>query len=101
MVQVTAPRYPCSKQERKVQIPGFVEAVKQTMRTGWYLRVLTPGHVQAGDALTLTERPYPEATIHRLNANLFGKLEPDFARAVLALPEVHPGWKEILAHKIG
>jgi MOSC domain-containing protein YiiM len=100
-VQVSAPRYPCSKQERKVQLAGFLKQVIKTKRTGWYLRVLTPGIVQAGDVFTLTERPQPETTIAELNEVVFGpSLDLMLAEKHLAIPELATGWKRILEHKI-
>jgi MOSC domain-containing protein YiiM len=47
-VQVSGPRYPCAKQERKLGLPDFLRRTMATRRTGFYLRVLTPGTVQAG-----------------------------------------------------
>lgn len=100
-VQVTGPRYPCSKQERKVGLPGFLKRTMETRRTGFYLRVLTPGIVSAGDFLMLEERPYPELTVQRLNDNGHGEVEPGFARRALEIPELMPTWKYILRMKLG
>ena len=41
-VRVSGPRYPCTKQERKLKLPMFHRRTLQTLRTGLYLRVLTP-----------------------------------------------------------
>ncbi|MFZ1399485.1 MAG: MOSC domain-containing protein, partial [Candidatus Promineifilaceae bacterium] len=60
VVQVSAPRYPCTKQERKLQLPNFFNEVLHSQRTGFYLRVLTPGAVQAGAELKVVERPSPQ-----------------------------------------
>ncbi len=98
-VQVTAPRYPCMKQERKVGLPGFLNRTKETMRTGFYLRVLTPGTVQAGDELKLEERMYPEQTIYHLNACVHQTFDPAFAERSLAVPELAEGWKRIIQMK--
>jgi MOSC domain-containing protein YiiM len=95
-VQVAGPRYPCIKQERKVGLPGFLLRTKATLRTGFYLRVLTPGPVQAGDAWTLEDRPHPGVTVQRLNACGHRAPDPEFARAVVDLPELSPTWQRIL-----
>jgi MOSC domain-containing protein YiiM len=100
VVQVSAPRYPCSKQERKLQLKGFVAQVRQSLRTGWYLRVLTPGTVQAGEAVKLMERPNPGLTLARVNANMFTEFEPAFARQLLDVALLSQGWKAILARKL-
>lgn len=99
-VQVSAPRYPCSKQERKLQLPGFLRRTLDTMRTGFYLRVLTPGVVQAGDELILEQRPHPELTIERVNACVHRALDPAFAHELLAVPELAAGWKRIVQLKL-
>ena len=66
-VQVSQPRQPCWKQARRYAMNDLVVRIVRTGRTGWYLRVLTEGHVEAGDVMTLLERPYPEWTIERAN----------------------------------
>lgn len=99
-VQITAPRYPCSKQERKLRLPEFTARAMETLRTGWYLRVLTPGVVQAGDTLTLVARPNPELSIRRVNANMFHTFDEGFARELLAAPELSAGWKRIITMKL-
>ena len=100
-VQVSAPRYPCSKQERKTAIPGFLKAIRAEKKTGWYLRVLTTGTVQAGDALVLEARPQPNTTLAELNQAVLGE---EWERALiekhLALPELSKGWKNILRHRM-
>jgi MOSC domain-containing protein YiiM len=100
-VQVSGPRYPCVKQERKLGLPGFHKRTMETLRTGFYLRVLTPGTVQAGDGWTLEARPYADLTIQRINACGHQDFDPDFARAALAVPELAPTWRRIFRSKLG
>jgi MOSC domain-containing protein YiiM len=99
-VQVSAPRYPCNKQERKVQLPGFRRRTVETLRTGWYLRVLSTGIVQAGDELRLLKRPQPELTLQRVNQNMHGETDPIFAWRLLGAPELAAGWKRMLEKKL-
>ncbi|MEN9936687.1 MAG: hypothetical protein RLZZ387_3266 [Chloroflexota bacterium] len=99
-VQVTAPRYPCSKQERKVRLPKFLSRTTESLRTGWYLRVLEPGTVQAGDELALLERPHATLSIHRLAAHALTSFDDDFARELLEVPELAAGWKRIVKLKL-
>jgi ribA/ribD-fused uncharacterized protein len=100
LVQVSAPRYPCIKQERKLGLPGFHRKTIETMRTGWYLRVLEPGVVQAGDELKLEMRPHPALTIARVNAGMHQEFDHTFARALLDVPELAAGWRRILQHRL-
>jgi MOSC domain-containing protein YiiM len=99
-VQVSGPRYPCVKQERKLGLPDFHRRTIETLRTGFYLRVLTPGTVQAGDAWTLEARPYPDLTIHQINACGHQTFDPALARAALAAPELSPTWRRIFRSKL-
>lgn len=63
MVQVSQPRQPCWKIERRWGIKDFSARVKETGKTGWYFRVLQEGYVEAGNTLILTERSFPQWTV--------------------------------------
>lgn len=99
-VQVSASRVPCSKQERKAGLPGFLRRSVETRRTGWYLRVLTPGDVAAGDELILESRPERTYSIAALNENWHGEFDRGFAEELLASPELAEGWKEMLLRRL-
>jgi MOSC domain-containing protein YiiM len=100
VVQVSGPRYPCTKQERKLKLPSFFNEVMATKRTGFYLRVLTAGMVQAGDELQLVERPNPIFTIQLINQHTLGEPEKAMAQQMLNLPELAEGWKKIIQWKL-
>ncbi|MGD2115307.1 MAG: MOSC domain-containing protein [Acidobacteriota bacterium] len=95
-VQVSAPRGPCWKQERRLGLDGFVRRTLETLRTGYYLRVLTPGVVRAGDELRLEERPHPELTVHAALACAHRRFDPELARRFLEAPELDPAWAKHL-----
>ncbi|HEU5013247.1 MAG TPA: MOSC domain-containing protein [Roseiflexaceae bacterium] len=95
-VQVTAPRYPCWKQDRKLKLPDFHKRTMATLRTGFYLRVLQPGVVQPGDELRLVERPQPDLTLQAVNADMHHTSDPAFAQRLLDAPELAAGWKRII-----
>lgn len=99
-VQVSAARVPCSKQERKVRLPGFLRRVRETKRTGWYLRVLTPGEVAAGNELVLESRPASQITLAALNENWHGVFDAAYAEVLLRSPELAEGWKEMLRDRL-
>lgn len=99
-IQVSGPRYPCTKQERKLQLPDFHRRTIETMRTGLYLRVLTPGTVQAGDVWTLEARSQPQITIHDVNVCAHQSFDPDVAQRLIDVPELSAGWKRILQMKL-
>jgi len=100
LVQVSSPRVPCSKQERKVQLPGFQQRTLETLRTGWYLRVLRAGAVSAGDEVRLEARPHPNHTIQSVNANWHHAFDRTYAEVLLLVPELAEGWKEMLRGRL-
>ncbi|MBP7961567.1 MAG: MOSC domain-containing protein [Caldilineaceae bacterium] len=93
-VQVTSPRVPCNTQQRKVKLPNWVNATIAALRTGFYLRVLTPGMVQAGDTLALVERIHPDATLWAVNDCRYHHFDPAFAARLAALPELMGSWQK-------
>jgi MOSC domain-containing protein YiiM len=100
IVQVSGPRYPCSKQERRLGLAGFLKATVATLRTGFYLRVLRPGVVQAGDQWRLEERLHPELTIEAVNRCAHHTPDRDLVARMLAAAELGEAWKHILARRI-
>lgn len=99
-IQISGPRYPCTKQERKLQLPRFHTRTIETMRTGLYVRVLTPGTVQAGDQWQLEARPQPAVTVHDVNVCAHQSFDPAVAERLIEMPELAAGWKRILEMKL-
>lgn len=50
-LEVCQPRWPCFKLALHRQRPDIQLRMRQTGRTGWYLRVLEPGEVMAGGSI--------------------------------------------------
>jgi len=101
VVQVSQPRQPCWKQGRRWATPRLPALMQETGRTGWYLRVLKQGIVEAGQVFTLRERPFPQWTVAEANRIMFrdrGDLE---AAAALAQCEaLSPNWKKTLSKRL-
>lgn len=92
-IQVTGPRYPCTKIEKRWQIPGLTARVAETGRTGWYCRVLQEGRVESGMTITRIEHPYPQWTITLVND--FGHSrngDIEMAQALAACPLLPEWW---------
>ena len=53
ILEVTAPRIPCGTFARRMGDPTFVKRFRHAERPGLYCRVLAPGTVQPGDAVTV------------------------------------------------
>jgi MOSC domain-containing protein YiiM len=96
--EVSQPRQPCWKISRRWADASLTKAVAQSGRTGWYLRVLTPGQLSVGEVLTLTHRPHPTWTVGRANDVLFGRLFDRLSvMELMRLPELSSDWKASIA----
>lgn len=94
---VTSPRTPCNTLALRLGVPDVVKTVLQNHRSGWYVRVLREGWVEAGQELELVERPHPEWTIRRAaEAKLHRHRSREEAGQLAALPGLHPEWRETL-----
>lgn len=67
-LQVCQPRQPCFKFALRFRDSHLPKAMVRNGRAGWYYRVLQPGHIGSGDAVTLHERPNPDFRFDRLVA---------------------------------
>ncbi len=71
---VTKLREPCYKFTAKTKFSGAAKTMVKTAKSGWYLRVLKPGCIQAGDAITLMPGPR-QISIACQNQALLQKLD--------------------------
>lgn len=98
-VEVSQPRQPCTNITHRWRLPGLTQRVEATGRHGWYMRVLAEGEVEAGDALSLLERLYPEWTIARASAAMRRRVtDPDEASLLAAVPVLSEAWRRTLSH---
>jgi MOSC domain-containing protein YiiM len=65
--EVSQPRQPCWKLARRWRMHDLVKLVVSNGRTGWYLRVLEEGWIEARMPVVLIDRPNPEWPIARAN----------------------------------
>ena len=101
LIEVTSPRGPCWKLARRHGVPDLVEVIKANHRHGWYLRVLRPGWIEAGQAVTLVDRPYPQWTIERCGGVRWRKdADLDDARLLADCPALIPDWREKMRSRL-
>ncbi len=100
VLEVAQGRQPCWKLNDRFAVPDMARRLQQSLRTGWYCRVVTAGEVGAGDALELLARPHADWSIARLMRVLY---EPCLDTVVLLgmreLPLV-PGWRKIVEYRL-
>lgn len=94
VLQVSGPRIPCANLARRIGRPDWVRLSLQQNRTGFYMRVLQPGLVQAGNAWQLQERFNPTGSIPAINRAMFLEFDPDYTRQMLSMPGLEDWWKE-------
>ncbi|NNC76513.1 MAG: MOSC domain-containing protein [Woeseiaceae bacterium] len=63
ILEVTAPRIPCSTLAARMQDSNFGLAFRRAERPGYYCRVLHEGDIQNGDTVTLAENPVEAISI--------------------------------------
>ncbi len=66
VVQVTMPRLPCFKFGHKMGRPDIIKAFLQSGFSGFYVRVLSEGLVQAGDPIEFQERDPRGITVRQM-----------------------------------
>lgn len=97
--QISQPRQPCWKLARRWQLPGLPKLVVQSGRSGWYLRVLAEGEIEAGLNIDLIERPHADWTVQRANATMYGH-DMLAQRQLASLPELSASWKSEIMQKV-
>lgn len=94
-LQLSQPRTPCWKIDKKFRVEGLAQAIAAAGIAGWYYRVLAPGQVTAGDELCLLERnrePFSVARMWALGHAL--RPDPDELEALAATPGLAAQWCE-------
>lgn len=94
LLQVCQGRQPCWKLNARFDIPDMLDRVLANGKGGWYCRVLEPGLIAAGDAMTLVDRPDHGWTVARVTRFMLGKEKNrDLLAAIAALPDLAEGWR--------
>jgi MOSC domain-containing protein YiiM len=95
LLQVSQPRVPCWKPARLWGRPTLAREMAESGRTGWYLRVPRSGRLEAGQALTLADRPHPDWSVARCwRAYLARHSAPRDWIELQTLPELAAAWRE-------
>lgn len=101
LVEVSQARQPCWKLNHRFGHAGMARAVQQSLRTGWYYRVLEEGELLAGDNLVLVERPCPDWSLRRLLHVLYvDRLDTGALAAMAALPALAGSWRKLARQRL-
>ena len=85
-LQVAQPRLPCFKLGLRFGDPRMLKRFAEAGRPGAYLRILTEGELEAGDEVTISDRPEHAVTIAQVARAIM--LDETLLRAAAAAPEL-------------
>ncbi|MEZ8380025.1 MOSC domain-containing protein [Vibrio splendidus] len=100
LLEVSQGRMPCWKLNVRFDQNDMARRLQDTLRTGWYFRVLEEGDIGAGDEIILCERPYPECPLTRIMGAVFtGCLNKQELKELAELPLVE-SWGALIERRL-
>ena len=93
LVAVSQPRGPCFKVAARWGARTLPKEMAQGLQSGFYLRVLEPGAVAAGDTMTLVQRISDVSVAEVLRVTYRDRRDPPALRAVMDVPELAEEWR--------
>jgi MOSC domain-containing protein YiiM len=97
LIEVSQARMPCWKQGERLQSARVPKVIVREGLSGWYYRVIEEGEAEAGDALTLLDRPLPDWSARRVFDLLVGgwhEQDPGALPVLAAMEPLFPGWRQ-------
>jgi MOSC domain-containing protein YiiM len=86
ILEVTAPRIPCSTLAARMKDPQFVKHYRRAERPGLYCRVIQEGMVKVGDQVSIEKPADKSLSIGQAFRDYYEKLDADSIRRYLNLP---------------
>lgn len=98
--EVSQGRQPCFKLNLRFGVSDMAAQVQESLRAGWYLRVLEPGELRAGEEIEVLERPYSEWTIARVLTIIRDRdVDPAVLNPLLGLP-LPASWRRLFERRL-
>src|SRR6201986_925834 len=92
--EVTQPRVTCYRVGVRMGEPAMPSLLVSHHRPGFYMRVITEGHVSAGDEIAKTMTGPGRLSVADTDALLYlPGHDPARLRTALAIPALSPGWQ--------
>jgi MOSC domain-containing protein YiiM/ferredoxin-NADP reductase/ferredoxin len=94
LFEVTQPRVTCYRVGIRMNEPRMPALLTSSGRPGFYLRVLEPGDVGAGDDIAKEAEAAERMTVAEINALLYSSTHPrDQLERALRIDALSPGWR--------
>ncbi|WP_209021781.1 MOSC domain-containing protein [Nocardioides sp. 503] len=101
VLEVSMPRRPCFKLAAVHDRPELPELLQDSGRTGFYLRVVAPGSVAAGERLVAVGEAVTSVTVLELNRVMnVDRSDLAAAAALSRVPQVPERWRHSLARRL-
>jgi ferredoxin-NADP reductase/MOSC domain-containing protein YiiM/ferredoxin len=92
--EVTQPRVTCYRLGIRMNEPRMPALLTSTGRPGFYMRVLQPGDIGAGDDIVKVGEATERMTVAEINALLYSPRHPrDQLERALRIDALSPGWR--------
>lgn len=94
-LEVSQPRVPCFKLGIALQDPDIIHPFLESLRTGFYLRVLNKGTLQSGDAIVQLYSPKASLSVADItHLRFFDKNNTPAHLKAANLPALTPSWRD-------
>ncbi len=93
LVEVSMPTERCAKPGLNAGVPQLLKWIIESGRSGWYVRVIEPGTLAAGEPAELVARGPEGFTLQQLGRAMFHGGEAE-REAILAIEPLSEAWKE-------
>ncbi|MGD9945387.1 MAG: MOSC domain-containing protein [Burkholderiaceae bacterium] len=98
--EVSQGRQPCWKLNERFGVADMSSRVQDSLRAGWYLRVLSAGRIRAGDEIIRLARPCPDWPLQRLLAAIRDRVcDAALLRDILELP-LPASWRALFRARL-
>jgi MOSC domain-containing protein YiiM len=97
VLQVAQPREPCFKLGIRMGDDGFPGRFEAAGRAGAYLRIVTPGELQAGDAIEVTPAAEPSVALGQM---VRGALPTELVELIASDDRFPEGWRRSAARAL-
>lgn len=100
VLEVTKPRSPCNTLAAYQRRPELITRVRETGRSGWYLRVIVEGELEAGTVIEESARPCPDLSVRRAALAMANRhRDRDEAMRLVRCPALAQDWRLRLARE--